>query len=38
MVPLLERLPDVSRLVARGQSFVIHAARQSGKTIHLVGL
>ena len=38
MVPPLERLPDVSRLVARGQSFVIHAARQSGKTTALMAL
>ena len=38
MVPALERLPDVHRLVARGQSFVIHAARQSGKTTALLAL
>ena len=38
MVPALERLPDVSRLIARGQSFVIHAARQSGKTTALMAL
>ena len=38
MVPALERLPDVSRLVSRGQSFVVHAARQSGKTTALLAL
>jgi len=38
MVPALERLPEVSRLVSRGQSFVVHAARQSGKTTALLAL
>ena len=38
MIPALERLPDVARLVARKQSFVIHAARQSGKTTALMAL
>ena len=37
-VPALERLPDVHRLVARGHSFAIHAARQSGKTTALMAL
>ncbi len=38
MIPALERLPEVARLVARKQSFVIHAARQSGKTTALLAL
>ena len=38
MIPALARLPDVSRLVDREQSFVIHAARQSGKTTALMAL
>ena len=38
MVPALERLPEVTRLVSRGQSFVVHAARQSGKTTALLAL
>ena len=38
MVPALERLPEVSRLVSRGQTFVVHAARQSGKTTALLAL
>lgn len=38
MVPALERLPDVARLVSRGESFGIHAARQSGKTTALMAL
>ena len=38
MIPALERLPEVGRLVAREQSFVIHAARQSGKTTALMAL
>ncbi len=38
MIPALERLPEVARLVDRKQSFVIHAARQSGKTTALLAL
>ena len=38
MIPALERLPDVARLIDRKQSFVIHAARQSGKTTALMAL
>ena len=38
MIPALERVPDVARLIAREQSFVIHAARQSGKTTALMAL
>ena len=32
MLPALERLPEITRLVARRQYFVIHAPRQTGKT------
>ncbi len=38
MIPALERLPEVTRLIDRKQSFVIHAARQSGKTTALLAL
>ena len=38
MIPALERLPEVARLVDREQSFVIHAPRQSGKTTALMAL
>ena len=38
MIPALERLPEVARLIDREQSFVIHAARQSGKTTALMAL
>ncbi len=38
MISALERLPEVARLVDREQSFVIHAARQSGKTTALMAL
>ena len=38
MIPPLERLPDVAMLIDREQSFVIHAARQSGKTTALMAL
>ena len=38
MIPALERVPEVARLIARKQSFVIHAARQSGKTTALMAL
>ena len=38
MLPATERLPEVMRLIARGQYFAIHAARQSGKTTLLQGL
>jgi hypothetical protein len=32
MVPARERLPRLDRLIERGQYFVLHAPRQSGKT------
>ena len=32
MLPALDRLPEVRRLVSRRQYFVIHAPRQTGKT------
>ena len=38
MLPALERMPEIRRLVERDMYFVIHAPRQSGKTIHVVGL
>ncbi len=38
MISALERLPEVARLIAREQSFVVHAARQSGKTTALMAL
>ena len=38
MIPALERLPEMARLISREQSFVIHAARQSGKTTALLTL
>lgn len=38
MVPAPGRLPGVRDLVACGDCFVIHAPRQTGKTIHVVGL
>lgn len=38
MLPAVERLPQVTRLIDREQYFAIHAARLFGKTIHVVGL
>jgi type II secretory pathway predicted ATPase ExeA len=38
LVPVLERLPPLSGLIATKQFFVIHAARQSGKTTLLKAL
>ena len=38
LVPVLERLPQLSGLIATKQFFVIHAARQSGKTTLLKAL
>jgi len=38
IVPVLERLPQLPRLIATKQFFVIHAARQSGKTTLLKAL
>ncbi len=32
MLPALDRMPEIRRLVARRQYFVIHAPRQTGKT------
>ena len=48
MLPALERLPGIMRIVEQRSYFVLHAARQSGKTtrdevvggktIHFIGL
>lgn len=38
MLPALDRLPEIRRLVARGTYFVVHAPRQTGKTLHVAGL
>ena len=38
MLPALDRLPEIRRLVARRQYFVIHAPRQTGKTTALQAL
>ena len=38
MLPALDRLPGIRRLVARRQYFVIHAPRQTGKTTALKAL
>ena len=38
MLPALERLPDIRRIVERRCYFVLHAARQSGKTTALMAL
>ena len=38
MLPAIERLPQVMRLIERKQNFAIHAARQSGKTTLLKAL
>ena len=38
MMPALDRLPGVRELVAGGGYFVVHAPRQTGKTIHVIGL
>ncbi|MFD0856019.1 hypothetical protein ACFQ07_27515 [Actinomadura adrarensis] len=38
MLPAEPRLPDVRRPVERGQCFVLHAPRQSGKTTTLAAL
>jgi len=38
MLPAEERLPDARRIVERGQYFVLHAPRQTGKTISLAAL
>ena len=35
MLPALDRLPGIRRLVSRGECFVIHAPRQTGKTTAL---
>ena len=32
MLPALDRMPEIRRLVAQRQYFVIHAPRQTGKT------
>lgn len=37
-LPALERLPGIVRIVEQRSYFVLNAARQSGKTLHLVGL
>ena len=36
MLPATERLPEVPMLIRRGLYFVVHAPRQSGKTIHVI--
>ena len=38
MLPALDRLPGIRRLVARRQYFVIHAPRQTGKTTAIQAL
>ena len=38
MLPALERLPGILRIVERRNYFVLHAARQSGKTTILKAL
>lgn len=38
MLPALDRLPDIRRLVAMEQYFVIHAPRQTGKTTAIKAL
>lgn len=38
MLPASERLPDARRHIARGQYFVVHAPRQTGKTTTLIEL
>jgi hypothetical protein len=38
LLPTLERLPEISRLIENKQYFVIHAARQTGKTTLLNAL
>ena len=38
MLPALDRLPDVRRLVDRNQYFVLHAPRQTGKTTAIKAL
>ena len=38
MLPALDRLPEIRRLVARRQYFVVHAPRQTGKTTALKAL
>ncbi|MFR9751395.1 AAA family ATPase [Nocardia sp. 004] len=38
MLPAAERLPDACRHIARGQYFVLHAPRQTGKTTSLAEL
>jgi hypothetical protein len=38
MLPAAERLVDARRYIGRGQYFVVHAPRQSGKTTSLAEL
>ena len=38
MLPALERLPGIMRIVEQRSNFVLHAARQSGKTTALMAL
>ena len=38
MLPAAERLPDVMSLIRKKQSCVVHAPRQCGKTLHVIGL
>ena len=38
MLPALDRMPKIRRLVERKMYFVVHAPRQTGKAIHVIGL
>ncbi|MBI4603665.1 MAG: hypothetical protein HY721_17060 [Planctomycetes bacterium] len=38
MLPAAERLPEARELAERGQYFVVHAPRQTGKTTTLIAL
>ena len=38
MLPVLDRMPEIRRLIEQKTHFVIYAPRQTGKTIHVVGL
>ncbi len=38
MLPALDRLPEIRRLVSQRRYFVVHAPRQTGKTTALKAL
>ena len=38
LLPSLTRVPELDQLLERGQYFVLHAARQTGKTTFLLAL